>query len=82
MSSKNVYCPDRFLVNNSRAGAVVTKFNYGPVAPDYVDASVIATERQLLSNRELLRNIVRTCGRTDRSTDAAGFWNSRCLQYS
>lgn len=62
----------QFLVNNNRAGAVVSsELNNGPVSRDYVDESVIATEIQLLSNRELLRSIVRANDLAEGSSDAA-----------
>jgi uncharacterized protein involved in exopolysaccharide biosynthesis len=52
----------KFLVNNIRADAVVTpESTNGQVARNYVDESVIATEIQLLSNREILRNVVVKC---------------------
>jgi uncharacterized protein involved in exopolysaccharide biosynthesis len=61
-----------FLVNNNRAGAVVSsELNNGPVARDYVDESVVATEIQLLSNRELLRTVVRISTLADGQSDAA-----------
>src|SRR5438477_3142398 len=41
----------KFLVNNHRAGVVVSpQYNNGPVQRDYVDESIVATEIQLLSN--------------------------------
>src|SRR5436190_173008 len=47
----------QFLVNNMRADALLTaESTNGQVARTYVDESVIATEIQLLSNRELLRD--------------------------
>lgn len=52
----------KFLVNNIRADAVVTpESDIGPVARNYVDESIIATEIQLLSSREILRNVVVKC---------------------
>jgi uncharacterized protein involved in exopolysaccharide biosynthesis len=52
----------RFLVNNIRADAVVTpESDIGPVARNYVDEAVIATEIQLLSSREILRGVVVKC---------------------
>jgi uncharacterized protein involved in exopolysaccharide biosynthesis len=60
----------QFLVNNNRAGAVVSsELNNGPVSRDYVDESVVATEMQLLSNRELLRQVVRASNLSDGSSD-------------
>ena len=45
----------KFLVNNIRADALVTaESSNGPVARNYVDEAVLATEIQLLSNPELL----------------------------
>jgi uncharacterized protein involved in exopolysaccharide biosynthesis len=62
----------QFLVNNNRAGAVVSsELNNGPVARDYVDESVVATEIQLLSNRELLRTVVRSANLADGQDDVA-----------
>jgi uncharacterized protein involved in exopolysaccharide biosynthesis len=62
----------RFLINNNRAGAVVSpEYNNGPVSRDYVDESVIATEIQLLSDPNLLRSVVEKCG-LSASTDKAG----------
>jgi uncharacterized protein involved in exopolysaccharide biosynthesis len=53
----------RFLLNSNRAGAVVSsELNNGPVPRDYVDESVVATEIQVLGNRELLRHVVDACG--------------------
>ncbi len=53
----------RFVINNNRAGAVVSpEYNNGPVSRDYVDESVIATEIQLLSDPDLLRGVVEKCG--------------------
>jgi uncharacterized protein involved in exopolysaccharide biosynthesis len=53
----------QFLINNNRAPEVVSpEMNSGPVARDYVDDSVIATELQLLSNVDLLRDVVKKCG--------------------
>jgi uncharacterized protein involved in exopolysaccharide biosynthesis len=53
----------RFVINNNRAGAVVSpEYNNGPVARDYVDESVIATEIQLLSDTDLLRSVVEKVG--------------------
>ena len=50
----------QFLVNNMRADALVTpESTNGQVARNYVDEAVIATEIQLLSNKELLRQVVR-----------------------
>lgn len=49
----------QFLINNNRAGALVSsEFNNGPVPRDYVDEAVVATEIQLLSNQDLLREVV------------------------
>jgi uncharacterized protein involved in exopolysaccharide biosynthesis len=49
----------QFLINNNRAGAVVSpEFNNGPVSRDYVDETVVATELQLLSNQDLLQQVV------------------------
>ena len=62
----------QFLVNNNRAGAVVSsESNNGPVARDYVDETVVATELQLLSNRELLRNVVQASHLAPGQSDAA-----------
>jgi uncharacterized protein involved in exopolysaccharide biosynthesis len=62
----------QFLVNNMRADAVVTpESTNGQIARTYVDESVIATEIQLLSNRELLRDVVRKCKLADGSSAAA-----------
>src|SRR6266404_3733906 len=53
----------QFLIHNNRAGAVVSpEFNNGPVPRDYIDETVVATEIQLLSNRDLLRSVVNLCG--------------------
>ena len=53
----------RFVINNNRAGAVVSpEYNNGPVSRDYVDESVIATEIQILSDTDLLRGVVEKCG--------------------
>src|SRR5262249_13871712 len=52
----------KFLVNNNRADALVTaESTNGQVARNYVDESVIATEIQLLSNKVILREVVRKC---------------------
>src|ERR1051325_6087224 len=52
----------KFLVNNMRADTLVTpESTNGQVVRNYVDEAVIATEIQLLSNRELLREVVRKC---------------------
>jgi uncharacterized protein involved in exopolysaccharide biosynthesis len=62
----------QFLVNNMRADALVTaESTNGQVARNYVDESVIATEIQLLSNRGLLRNVVRKCGLAEGADAAA-----------
>ncbi len=59
----------QFLINNNRAPEVISpEMNSGPVARDYVDDSVIATELQLLSNVDLLRDVVKKCGLA-KSTD-------------
>ncbi len=53
----------QFLINNNRAGAVVSpEFNNGPVPRDYVDEAMVATEIQLLSNQDLLREVVENSG--------------------
>jgi len=53
----------QFLINNNRAGAVVSpELNNGPVPRDYVDEAVVATEIQLLSNQDLLREVVEKAG--------------------
>jgi uncharacterized protein involved in exopolysaccharide biosynthesis len=52
----------QFLVNNNRADALVTsESTNGQVARNYVDETVIATEIQLLSNKEILRDVVQKC---------------------
>jgi uncharacterized protein involved in exopolysaccharide biosynthesis len=52
----------KFLVNNNRADSVVTpESSNGPIARNYVDEAVLATEIQLLSNPELLRSVVVKC---------------------
>jgi len=52
----------QFLVNNNRADVVVTsESTNGQVARNYVDETVIATEIQLLGNKEILREVVRKC---------------------
>ena len=62
----------QFLVNNTRAPAVISpEFNSGPIARDYVDESVVATELQLLSNVDLLRNVVVKCGLAKRDDKAS-----------
>jgi len=62
----------QFLINNNRAGAVVSpEFNNGPVPRDYVDEAVVATEIQLLSNEDLLREVVEKSGLAqDKGADA------------
>jgi len=53
----------QFLINNNRAGALVSsEFNNGPVPRDYVDEAAVATEIQLLSNQDLLREVVEKSG--------------------
>jgi succinoglycan biosynthesis transport protein ExoP len=53
----------KFLVNNTRVDALLTpESSNGPVARNYVDETVLATEIQLLSNPELLRSVVVKCG--------------------
>src|SRR6266851_9211028 len=53
----------QFLINNNRAGALVSsEFNNGPVPRDYIDEAVVATEIQLLSNQDLLREVVEKSG--------------------
>src|SRR5262249_3395404 len=52
-----------FLVNSNRADVLVTsESTNGQVARNYVDETVIATEIQLLSNKEILRDVIRKCG--------------------
>jgi uncharacterized protein involved in exopolysaccharide biosynthesis len=52
----------QFLINNNRAPSVVSpEINNGPIARDYVDESIVATELQLLSNVDLLRDVVQKC---------------------
>src|SRR5258706_7461699 len=52
----------QFLVNNNRADVLVTsESTNGQVARNYVDETVIATEIQLLANKEILRDVVRKC---------------------
>ena len=61
----------QFLINNNRAGAVVSpEFNNGPVPRDYVDEAVVATEIQLLSNQDLLREVVEKAGLAQGGDDA------------
>jgi uncharacterized protein involved in exopolysaccharide biosynthesis len=63
----------RFLLNNNRAGAVVSsELHNGPVPRDYVDEAAIATEIQVLANRELLRNVVQSCGLAKSKSGADG----------
>ncbi len=53
----------RFLVNNIRSPAVIgPDTNSGPAPRDYVDESMIATEVQLLSNKDLMRTVVERSG--------------------
>src|SRR5690349_5824833 len=62
----------QFLINNNRATPVISsEFNNGPVARDYVDEAAVATEIQLLSNKDLLRGVVRSSGLAEGSGDAA-----------
>ena len=62
----------QFLVNNNRAGTVVSsELNKGPIPRDYVDEAAIATEIQLLANRELLRRVVESCNLAGDKQDAA-----------
>jgi uncharacterized protein involved in exopolysaccharide biosynthesis len=52
----------QFLVNNNRADVLVTsESTNGQVARTYVDETVIATEIQLLSNKDILRDVVQKC---------------------
>jgi len=52
----------QFLVNNNRADVLVTsESTNGQVARNYVDETVIATEIQLLSNKEILRDVIQKC---------------------
>jgi len=52
----------QFLVNNNRADVLVTsESTNGQVARNYVDETVIATEIQLLANKEILRDVVQKC---------------------
>src|SRR5215831_18653379 len=52
----------QFLVNNNRVDVLVTsESTNGQVARSYVDETVIATEIQLLSNKEILRDAVQKC---------------------
>jgi uncharacterized protein involved in exopolysaccharide biosynthesis len=61
----------QFLINNNRAGAVISpEFNNGPVSRDYVDETVVATELQLLSNQDLLRQVVEQCNLSEGSSAA------------
>jgi len=61
-ASKSYQAEMKFLVNNMRADTLVTpESTNGQVVRNYVDEAVIATEIQLLSNRELLREVVRKC---------------------
>jgi uncharacterized protein involved in exopolysaccharide biosynthesis len=61
----------QFLINNNRAGAVVSpEFNNGPVPRDYVDETVVATELQLLSNQDLLHSVVAQCNLADTNSPA------------
>lgn len=62
----------KFLVNNNRADALVTpESTNGQVARNWVDETVIATELQLLSNRELLRDVVVKCKLGKNDSDVA-----------
>jgi uncharacterized protein involved in exopolysaccharide biosynthesis len=62
----------KFLLNNNRAGTVVSsELNNGPIPRDYVDEAAIATEIQLLGNRELLREVVEKCSLAEGQQDAA-----------
>jgi len=52
----------QFLINNTRADTLVSsESTNGQVARSYVDETVIATEIQLLSNKEILRDAVQKC---------------------
>jgi len=52
----------QFLINNIRAGAVISaEYNNGPIPRDFVDKSIVATEIQLLSNTDLLRKVAEKC---------------------
>jgi len=52
----------QFLINNTRADTLVSsESTNGQVARSYVDETVIATEIQLLSNKEILRDAVQQC---------------------
>src|SRR5712692_8748655 len=62
----------QFLVNNIRAGAVISaEYNNGPIPRDYVDETVVATEIQLLSNTDLLRSVVEKSSLAEGSSRAA-----------
>jgi uncharacterized protein involved in exopolysaccharide biosynthesis len=53
----------QFLIHNNRAPSVISpEFNNGPVPREYIDETVVATEIQLLSNKDLLRSVVNLCG--------------------
>jgi uncharacterized protein involved in exopolysaccharide biosynthesis len=52
----------QFLINNTRADTLVSsESTNGQVTRSYVDETVIATEIQLLSNKEILRDAVQKC---------------------
>ncbi len=62
----------KFLVQNNRADPLVTpESTSGQVWRNYIDESVIATEIQLLSNRELLREVVRKCKLAENDSERA-----------
>jgi uncharacterized protein involved in exopolysaccharide biosynthesis len=51
-----------FLIRNNRVGVPLTpETNEGPISRDYVDETTVATEIQILSNLNLLREVVAKC---------------------